>query len=483
MEASEQGTFSGQTLFLALVAAAILSAVNFVNPVISIGLALTLAMILFLAQKPVYSIVFLILVTPFSTTSILDTTIAGIPGMKPANLLAIAAVGFLMLGKKPAKLNRDDKIFIFGVLILFTVAVFRSVSYIGETYSMIWSDEYSMMKYLLSNLVKPLLIFLLFILISIFVRSREDIEKILIGMMLSIVLLSIVLLLVYAFFTPNKLNFEMVRHGFAGVLGMHSNNLADFYIAVYPVLLAYAVSRKSWFWMAGVILSLIAVGIIYSRSAYLVIVLCTFSFFLLSNRARLLPWVGAAGLVSLLLIPQTIIERALTGLANNDVSAISAGRVDQIWIPLIREFAAEPLKLFIGAGRYAVMGTVAFKNGFILQVGHAHSMYLDTMLDAGLIGLGFFLVSFFHFMKKFISTHKHIKDQLFLDIMIGIEISIAAFLIRGVTDSFFFPALTNAFLWINLGLGTSIVYLYRSERRADEYEDSSFNQQSAIRGS
>lgn len=480
MEASDQGTFSRQMLFLALAAALIISAVNFVNPVISIGLALTLAMILFLDQKPVYSIVFLVLITPFSTTSLLDTTIAGIPGMKPANLLAIAAVGFLMLGKKPARLNGDDKAFIFGVLILFTVAVLRSVSYIGETYSMIWSDEYSTMKYLLSNLVKPLLIFLLFILISVFVRSRDDINKILIGMMLSIVLLSIFLLLIYAFFTPNKLNFEMVRQGFAKALGMHSNNLADFYIAVYPVLFAYAVSRKSLFWMTGVILSLAAVGIIYSRSAYLVIVLCTFAFFLLSNRARLLPWVGAAGLASLLLIPQTIIERALTGLANSDVTAISAGRVDQIWIPLIREFAADPMKLVIGAGRYAVMGTVAFKNGLILQVGHAHSMYLDTMLDAGLIGLVFFLISFFHFMRKFISTHKQIKDQLFMDIMIGIEISIAAFLIRGVTDSFFFPALTNAFLWINLGLGTSIVYLYQSERRADEDENSGINQQPAV---
>ena len=177
----------------------------------------------------------------------------------------------------------------------------------------------------------------------------------------------------------------------------------------------------------------------------------------------MLPWVGAAGLVSLLLIPQTIIERALTGFANNDVSAISAGRVDQIWIPLLEEFLNQPVKLLIGIGRYAVMGTTVFKNGAILQVGHAHSMYLDTLLDAGLIGLVFFLVSFFHFLKKFISTHKYIGEQLHLDIMIGIEISIVAFLIRGVTDSFFFPALTNAFLWINLGIGTSIVYLYRSK--------------------
>lgn len=463
MESSESRTSSKLMLLLSLAVATFLSVVNFVDPLISLGIALVFALILFLSQKPVYSIIFLILATPFSATQILDTTLAGIPGMKLANLLAISAVGFLMLGKKPSKLTGDDKLFIAGLLIIFMTAVFRSVSYIGETYNMIWSDEYSLMKYLLSNLVKPLLVFLPFILISIFVRSRDEIEKIVVSIMLSIVLLSIVLLILYAFFTPNKLNFESVRIGFAKVLGMHSNNLADFYIAVYPVILAYAVSRKSWLWGGGVILSLIAVGIIYSRSAYLVIILCTFSFFLLSRRTKMLPWVGAAGLVSLLLIPQTIIERALTGFANNDVSAISAGRVDQIWIPLLEEFLNQSVKLLIGIGRYAVMGTTVFKNGAILQVGHAHSMYLDTLLDAGLIGLVFFLVSFFHFLKKFISTHKYIGEQLHLDIMIGIEISIVAFLIRGVTDSFFFPALTNAFLWINLGIGTSIVYLYRSK--------------------
>ncbi len=459
MEASVN--ISKQVAFLTLAVAAVISAVNFVNPLISIGIALALALILFLIRKPIYSIIFLILATPFSATALLDTTLAGIPGMKIANILAVAALGFLMLKKKPAVLFPQDRFFIYGMLIIFTVAVLRSTSYIGLTYHMIWTDQYSTLKYLLSNLIKPLLIFLPFILIIIFVRSKEEINRILIGVMLSILLLSVVLLVLYMFFTPNKLNFETVRVGFSNVLGMHDNNLADFYIAVYPVLLAYAVSRKSWFWAGGVFLALFAIGIIYSRSAYLVIILCTFAFFLFSHRVKLLPWVAGASLASLLIIPQTIIQRALTGLANNDVNAISAGRVDQIWIPLINEFLTQPLKLMIGAGRYAIMGTVAFKNGLILQVGHAHSMYLDTLLDSGIIGLSFFLIFFYLFLKRFISAHKQIKDRLFLDILIGIEISIVAFLIRGVTDSFFFPALTNAFLWINLGLGTSIVYLYR----------------------
>ncbi len=461
MEAT--GSATKATVLLTFMVAAAISAVNFFNPLVSIGIALALVTMLFLVQKPVYSIILLILATPFSMTEILNTQLAGIPGMKLANIMAIAAGGLLLVKKKPAKLSKEDRIFIYGLLILFTAAVFRSIGYIGETYNLIWNDQYSISRYMLSHLIKPLLIFLPFILISVYVRNREDVENLTVGIMGSIVLLSAFLMVLYLFFTDNKLNFEAVRVGFSKVLGMHNNNLADFYIAVYPVLLAYAVSRKSLLWGGGVILSLCAVGIIYSRSAYFVIVLCTLAFFVFTHRAKLLPWVIGAGLVSLNFIPQTIIQRALTGLAENDVNAISAGRVDQIWLPLIREFMAEPLKLIIGAGRYAIMGSDAFKSGKILQVGHAHSMYLDTLLDSGIIGLTFFLIFFYMFLKKFIGAHKYIREKLYVDILIGIEISIAAFLIRGITDSFFFPALTNAFLWINLGLGTAIVYMFREK--------------------
>lgn len=457
------GSFTKQIFFLTLLVAAVIAAVNFFNPLVSIGIAIALAFLLFLVRKPVYSIILLILATPFSATEILDTSLAGIPGMKIANILAVAAIILLLMKKKPAKLSKEDRIFIYGLLIIFTVAVLRSVSYIGLTYNMIWTDQYSLTKYLLSHLVKPLLIFLPFILISVFVRSKEEIEKIIISVMLSIILLSVTILILYIFFTTDKLNFEAVRIGFSKVLGMHDNNLADFYIAVYPILLAYAVNKKSWFWAGGVFVSLCAIGIIYSRSAYLVIILCTFAFFLVSRRARLLPWVIGAALAALNFIPQTIIQRALTGLADNDLNAISAGRVAQIWLPLIQEFLAQPLKLITGAGRYAIMGTVAFKSGQILQVGHAHSMYLDTLLDSGMIGLIFFLAFFFLFLRKFLGTHKYVHDSLYVDILTGIEISIAAFLIRGVTDSFFFPTLTNAFLWINLGIGTAIVYLFREQ--------------------
>jgi O-antigen ligase len=237
------------------------------------------------------------------------------------------------------------------------------------------------------------------------------------------------------------------------------------------MLLAYAVSKKSKFFAGGVVLSLCAIGIIYSRSAYLVIILCTFAFFLVSHRAKVLPWIMAGSLIALPLIPQSIIERALTGLAGNDVNAISAGRVDQIWIPLIKEFMQHPLDLIIGTGRFAIMSTDAFKSGAILQVGHAHSMYLDTLFDAGIIGLSFFLAFFFIFTKRFIKAHKLINDKVYLDILIGIEISIAAFLIRGITDSFFFPTLTNSFLWLDLGLGIAIVYFFTQLKKDEVVQD------------
>lgn len=458
------GSISKTTVFLAIGVAVLIALINVVNPFVSIGIAMVLALALFLVRKPIYSIILLILATPFSATELLDKQLAGVPGMKIANLLAIVVVGLFFLKMKRSEILSADKIFIGGLLVIFTVAVIRSTSYIGLTYNMIWEDNYNISRYLLSNLIKPLLIFLPLILIVNFIRSKEDLRKIALSIMFSIILLSVTILVIYIFFIPDKSDFERVRIGFSAILGMHDNNLADFYIAVYPMLLAYAVSKKSWFFAGGVFISLVAIGIIYSRSAYVVIILCTIAFFLVSHRAKLLPWIIGGSLLALPLIPQSIIQRALTGLAGNDVGAISAGRVDQIWIPLINEFFEHPLNLIIGTGRFAIMSTNAFKNGVILQVGHAHSMYLDTLFDAGIIGLAFFLSFFFIYTKRFFKAHKFITDKVFLDLLIGIEISIVAFLIRGVTDSFFFPTLTNSFLWLDLGLGIAIVYFFTQKK-------------------
>lgn len=452
------GTFSKQALLVTLLAAIAVSLMNIVNPLISIGVAAAATAVLFLLQRPVYSIVLVILAIPFSATKLLDSQLAGVPGMKLTNLLVVAAIGFLLLSKKPYELLKKDRVFIYGLIIIFTIAVLRSTTFIGETYNMIWEDQYSLPKFLLSHLIRPLLIFVPFILIVSFVRSREDVKKIAVATMASIMLLAVVILFLYAFFTPNKANFEAVRMGFKGIMGMHGNNLADFFIAVYPMLLAYAVSKRHPVFIGGVVVSLCAVGVLYSRTAYLVVILCTFAFFLVSGRKKILPLILGAALAGYAFVPQTIIQRALTGLGDNNVNDISAGRVSDIWTPLFNEFLAQPQKLIAGAGRYAVMGTNAFKNGLMLQVGHAHSMYFDTLFDSGIIGLGFFLVFFFLFLKRFIKAHPQIRDRAMLDILIGIEISVVSFLIRGVTDSFFFPTLTNAFLWINLGLGISIVY-------------------------
>lgn len=452
------GTFSKSALAISIAAAIAMVAINLVNPLISIAASGAAIVLFLLARKPVYGIVLLILTTPFSATKLLDTQLAGIPGMKITNLLAAAAVAFLFLFMKPSRIQQVDKVFISGVIAIFTIAVLRSTSFIGETYSMIWEDQYGLSRYLLSHLIRPLLIFIPFILIITYVRKLEDIRKIALASMASIVALAAVILILYAFFTPDKLDFEDVRMGFKAVMGMHGNNLADFFIAVYPILLAYTAGRKHPLLVAGLIISLCAIAVLYSRSAYLVVIICTLAFFIFSRRTKHLPLIIAGGLAGVSFIPQTIIQRALTGLTSGNANSITAGRVDGIWRPLLDEFTARPIKLIFGTGRYAVMGADAFKSGLMLRVGHAHSMYLDTLFDSGIVGLGFFIVFFMLFLRRFVRAHKYIKDKALLDILIGIEVSVIAFMIRGVTDSFFFPALTNAFLWINLGTGVAIVY-------------------------
>ncbi len=455
--------FSINILAAVVITAFVLVALNLLDPVLSLVAAGAAIAAVILAREPVYGLLMVIVIAPFAGTEILNMQLLGIPGLKLFNLLAAAVLFFFVVYKKPMPVELRDKQFIYGLILLFTIAVIRSTTFIQKSYNMIWTDEYSVSKFFLSYLVKPLLVFLPFILMVYYIRNAKDIRKIINCLVVSVIALSLFILYLYFFDTPDKSNFEAVRMGFGAVLGLHGNNLADFYIATYPLILAYTFAKKNLLLITALVLSLVTVGILYSRSAYAVVIVCTALFFLVSRRAVWIPAISAAVFMGYSLIPQSIVQRALTGLDSTNLNDVSAGRTSDIWAPLLNEYLGQPLKMIFGSGRYGIMSTDAFIDGVILRVNHAHSMYLDMIMDSGIIGLAFFLIFFALIFYGFVKSHPQIKDRNFLHIMYGVEISMVAFMFRGISDSFFFPALTNTYLWIVMAIGLSITYMYKNK--------------------
>lgn len=409
-------------------------------------------------KEPLNGLISLILITPFASTGILSLNIFGIPGMKLPNILAFLVLVIFLVSKKPYRIPKWHITFIVGVLTLFIVAVLRSTSYIPDTFNYVWGAEYSLGRYLLSYMVKPLLIFIPFILISLYIRTRENLNKIIVSVIGAIFILSCAILLFYVFSIPDNPAVRQVRFSIADAFGMNTNNLADFYIIAFPLVMAYTIYKKSLFPIIICFLSLASIGILYSRSAYLSVLAGILLYFIISGRWRWIPVYIGAFLLSLWLIPSSIKNRALMGLAGDDLNVISSGRIDSLWVPVLTEFLQDKTNILFGMGRYAIMGTDALKNGLTPKVSHAHSIYIDTLIDSGVIGLGFFVFMFLMMLKKFLVCQRSIADPFYREVLCGVSVSVVSFMLRGITDSFFFPALTNAFIWVVLGIGIAILH-------------------------
>ena len=108
-------------------------------------------------------------------------------------------------------------------------------------------------------------------------------------------------------------------------------------------------------------------------------------------------------------ITGSIVERAEKGLKSKDLNEIFAGRVNDIWLPLIYEYRDNPQKMIFGNGRYSILTSKAASNAIILDVEHPHNMYLELILDVGLIGFFIVIIPIFLLLKGAIKNGKNNK--------------------------------------------------------------------------
>ena len=162
-------------------------------------------------------------------------------------------------------------------------------------------------------------------------------------------------------------------------------------------------------------------------------------------------------------VSESIVERASKGLDSGDRNAISAGRIDNQWIPLLKEYIDDPQKFLFGNGRFAIVNSRSVAMGYtpdsMLQ---PHNMYLEQFLDTGII-LFIITLSFFGFIiLKFFRSLKNIKDPTIKEYQSAVFVSIISFFIAGMTGRSLFPSGKNAFLWLSIGLGVAIVQMIQN---------------------
>lgn len=431
---------------------------------------LAAGMVFIASQKFIYGLSIFIFLLPFTGMKVFDANFASLPGVKTLQLLTLFVIALaFMKYNRAEKLSRDVQWFAAFFVMIFALAAFRSLGFL-DTFNLYQEDKLSAMRFILTHLVKPLIYFVPFILIIKFTRDARLFRMTFQVISGALVALSLVILYLYLFQIEDKGNVDAVNAYYEMFFGMHRNDLANFFIIGIPFLLAQYFQRKSFLNMLGIGIAVAATGFTYSRTAY-VIVLFSFIFYLvISRRTRFLPVFLVIAFALSFFISSNIIERASYGLETNDRNAISAGRIDDMWLPLIEEYIQNPGKLLLGGGRYSIVASDANRHGLIYYAGHPHNMFLEFIFDAGLLSLAVVLVFFYRLIRSMFARQRSMEDSPFREYGFALIVGIIAYLVAGLSGRSIFPQLLSSFFWIAAGL--AVVMLKLTDLSEEDHHES-----------
>lgn len=447
------------------VLAFLLSGVSILNPQLSIVLIISAIIFVNIIRNPLFGFALFMIIIPFTGHEAVDIQIMGIPGFKPINVIGIILIASYYIRSKTNKLEKKDKLFIVFIIGVLFISITRSICFL-DTMNDFWNEDMNILRYYQSHFVKPVVYFIPLIISCLYIRKQKDIDKLIWGLLISLFALSIYLIIYYALYVPSKDDFEKVRFAFGEVLKMHGNDLIDFFIVLMPLLYVYANHKRNLFVIITLAVSFTAIGILYSRTGYLTIIVGFLLYFLTKKRIKFVPIIIIVVILVGSVLPVTVRDRIMTGFNEDEsevVNDVSAGRTEYLWIPLVNEYINKPVKMLFGDGRYSIIHTDVFNDDSIIRAGNPHNMYLECILDTGVIGFLIFLVFGFFIIKKINYIEKNYKNEYQKDLLLGIKIAIVCYLISGITGRSFFPVNPNAYLWVVIGILISVYYNIKHE--------------------
>lgn len=420
---------------------------------------LATGMVFIASQTFIYGLSIFIFLLPFTGMKVFDANFASLPGVKILQLLTLFIIALaFMKYNRAEKLPRQVLLFSIAFLAIFALAAFRSLGFL-EIFNLYLEDKLSAPRFILTHLVKPMIYFVPFILIIKFTRDARLFRTTFQVISGSLVALSLVILYLYLFQIEDKGNVDAVNAYYEMFFGMHRNDLANFFIIGIPFLLAQYFLRKHFLNLLSIGIAVAATGFTYSRTAYAMVLFSFIGYLFISRRAKFMPIFLAIAFALSFFISSSIIERASYGLESNDRNAISAGRIDDMWLPLIEEYAQHPGKLLLGAGRYAIVASEANRRGLIYYAGHPHNMFLEYIFDAGLAALLVVLMFYHRLFKAMFGKLRTLADSPFREYGYALIVGLTAYFVAGLSGRSIFPQLLSSYFWIVSGLAVVMLKL------------------------
>lgn len=400
-------------------------------------------------------------ILPLSATRLLPRELFGIKGLNPLNgvviMSALAIVLLCAFSPKRVVMPRFPKITWVYVGIIIAWGIF------GATHAELIPFDLKLRGvagfdsaggYMRDVVLKPLVILVVSYMLGVAVANAERPERYLIPLFAGALVLPSV---VAGFVASGHVTLTMLAgshsRGFLSFLGIHANELGLMFNLGFALALFSALSAKTKVARLALIgaatFLAIAVLLTFSRGALLGLsAVCIYLLFK-NRRFKIIACAVILAPLLALLLPQAVIERATTGVARGDMAAISAGRVGDIWIPLLPEVIHHPI---FGQGLSSTLWSEAARRGAMLPVGHPHSAYLGMILDFGVVG-SIFICAFFIFLwRYFRKLATATKGSVWEGYFLGASACVILLAVQGITDDRVTPTFSQIFLWLSFGI-------------------------------
>ncbi len=407
-----------------------------------------------------------LILLPLSATRLIPRELGGIKGLNPLNLvigMSLASL-FLMLAFSSdkirlPKLPRPFLIYI-GLMVfagLYGAMSVNQIPYYFKANDVITFDGPG--GYLRDVLFKPFIILVVAYLLAIAVANARSSVRYLIPLFCTAVLVPLV---VIGFVATSGISLSALAganaRNFLSALGIHANELGFMFNICFALALFsffYVEHAFAKICLGGLIGVLsIAIGLTFSRGAFLGYMMILGYFLFTQRKFQMMVGVVCIVVIGAFFMPRAIVERATTGVKTGDVKDISAGRVGEIWLPLLPETLASPL---VGRGLSSVMWSDAARARTILPVGHPHSAYLGMLLDFGFGGALLIFYFFRHMWQTFQTIGREHAQSIWRGFFQGAAACILLVAVQGITDDRFTPTLPQTFLWLSYGLALGVL--------------------------
>jgi O-antigen ligase len=206
----------------------------------------------------------------------------------------------------------------------------------------------------------------------------------------------------------------------------------------------------------------VALILTFSRGAFVALAVVNGLYVLWRFSAKTMLVVGCAVVAASLFASGAIHERLAWGQGAG-LDAVSSGRLNGLWLPLLPEVLRHPM---FGNGIGSILWSDAMRGGaghMVLLVTHPHNAYLQAALDMGITGLVLLCAYFAHVWRELRTLAKDPGVAPTLrGFYQGAAAGLASMLVANFTDSSLTPRPEQAFLWLAIG----VMYGYRARRTA-----------------